>query len=76
MFNLYKNAIDPNSFIGLVGNGKTANNEKHERENRWIVSSIAALSLLILSVIANGSQAQTSFETQQFATLASYSSVA
>ena len=76
MFNLYKNAIDPNSFIGLVGKGKNVNSAKQERENRWIISSIATLSLLIVSVIANGSQAQSHFEAQQFAKIASYSSVA
>lgn len=76
MFNLYKNAIDPNSFIGLVGKGNNVNSVKQERENRWIISAIATLSLLIMSVIANGSQAQSSFEAEHLAVVASYSSVA
>jgi len=76
MFNLYKNAIDPNGFIALVSKGENVISEKQARENRWIVSSVAALSILIVSVIANGSQAQSNFEAQQFATIASYSSAA
>ncbi|MBL4602187.1 MAG: hypothetical protein JKY84_05545 [Emcibacteraceae bacterium] len=40
-----------------------------------IVSGFAVVSLLILSVIVNGSQYQTSVEAQKLTTLASYSSV-
>ncbi len=75
MFNLNKDAVDQNGFISLVSKGTKTINEKHERESRWIVSSLAVLSLLVVSLIANGSQAQTKFEEQQIASIVSYNSV-
>lgn len=61
MFNLYANE-DQNGIMSLLGSKSVKDNSK---ENSRIISSFAVLSLLILSVIANGSQAQTSFELQQ-----------
>ena len=61
MFNLYANET-PNGIMTLLGSNSSKDNSK---ENSRIISSFAVLSLLILSVIANGSQAQTSFELQQ-----------
>lgn len=76
MFNLYKNAVDQNSFIGLVNKSEKTISGKEVNENRWIVSSFLTISVLILSVIANGSQAQARFETQKLASIASYSNIA
>lgn len=76
MFNLYKNAVDQNSFIGLVNKSEKIISEKEINENRWIVSSFVAISVLVLSVIANGSQSQARFEAQKLASLASYSNIA
>ena len=76
MFNLYNDAVDQNGFMGLVGKGEKAISEKEAKENRWIVSSFAVFSVLIISVISNGSQAQAGFEAQKFAKLASHSQVA
>ncbi|MEZ5757981.1 MAG: hypothetical protein R3D86_07155 [Emcibacteraceae bacterium] len=61
MLNLYKNAISPNSFLGLVGNKPQADTKILENNNRRIFAGFAVLSLLILSVISNGSQHQLGF---------------
>lgn len=74
MFNLYKNS-DVNNFMNLVRNDNSANEEVFENKSRKIASGFAVLSLLILSVIANGSQHQQNVELQKQSTMASYSSV-
>jgi len=76
MFNLYKDAIDQNGFMGLVSKNVTAVSKYHQADSRRIVSGFAIVSLLVLSVIANGSQHQTSIKTQTVATIDSYSTVA
>ncbi|MBL4602765.1 MAG: hypothetical protein JKY84_08470 [Emcibacteraceae bacterium] len=72
MFNLYNNSINQNGFMGLVSKNVTANSQDHAINSRKIVSGFAIVSLLVLSVIANGSQYQTSVEAQKLATIASY----
>ena len=75
MLNLYANQ-DQNGIMSLLGKNTPDNSHEIETNNRRIVSGFAVLSLLILSVIANGSQYQTSFEQQRQSTISSYSTVA
>lgn len=72
MFNLYSDSIDPNGFISLVSKTADNTNEEHRLSNRKILSGFAVASLLIVSVMANGSQSQKIAEIQQFAKIASY----
>ncbi|MDG1995316.1 MAG: hypothetical protein P8J14_02385 [Emcibacteraceae bacterium] len=72
MFNLYKNSINPNGFIALVGNNVNTTSDDHTIDSRKIVSGFAIVSLLIMSVIANGSQLQKLSEFQKIATINSY----
>ncbi len=74
MFNLYANAINPDGFISLVSKNTNNTNEDHTISNRKILSGFAVASLLIVSVMANGSQSQKNAEYQEFAKLASYTS--
>ena len=73
MFNLYANSISSDGFLGLVSKNVERNNKEFEINNRKILSGFAVVSLLIISVIANGSQYQANFELQKQATIASYS---
>lgn len=73
MFNLYANSTSSDSFLGLVSKNIDNDKEGFEINNRKILSGFAVVSLLILSVIANGSQYQINFEQQKQATIASYS---
>ncbi len=73
MLNLYANETR-NGIMKLVGKTEKTNVADINVENRRVLSSFAVLSLLILSVIANGSQVQASFEQQQQATIASFTS--
>lgn len=75
MFNLYSNATSSDSFLSLVSKNTISNNDDFKMSSQRIVSGFAVVSLLILSVIVNGSQYQTSVEAQKLTTLASYSSV-
>ncbi|HPF47457.1 MAG: hypothetical protein KDF58_06150 [Alphaproteobacteria bacterium] len=61
MLNLYKHAISPDSFLGLVANRPQSDAKILENNNRRIFTGFAVLSLLILSVIADGSQHQLGF---------------
>ncbi len=74
MLNLYANA-DRRGFLSLVAS--KPNNDLNEvmADNRKIISTFAVLSILIISVIANGSQYQTNFELQKQSTIASYTSM-
>jgi len=74
MYNLYANSIDPNGFISLVSNNKEVSSEENRISNRKILSGFAVASLLIVSVMVNGSQSQKIAEYQEFAKLASYTS--
>jgi hypothetical protein len=72
MFNLYKNSINPDGFIALVGTNVNATTDAHAIDSRKIVSGFAIVSLLIMSVMANGSQSQKISEFQKLATINSY----
>lgn len=74
MFNLYANSIDPNGFISLVSKNADVTTEENRISNRKILSGFAVASLLIISVMANGSQSQKIAEYQELAKLASYTS--
>lgn len=74
MFNLYANSIDPNGFISLVSKNSDVTTEEHRISSRNILSGFAIASLLIVSVMANGSQSQRIAEFQEFAKIASYTS--
>lgn len=76
MLNLYTNAIDNNGFMGLVNRNENVNVEEQENKSRKIVTGFAVLSLLVVSMIVNGTQHQTSVEVQKLATIASYSTLA
>lgn len=56
MFNLYKDAIDPNGFLALVSNNIDTTNEAHEVHSRKIFAGFAITSLAIMSVIGKGSE--------------------
>ena len=72
MLNLYRNSIDPNGFISLVSKNTENTTEEHRISSRKILSGFAVASLLIVSVMANGSQSQKIAEFQEFAKIASY----
>ena len=72
MFNLYNNSINQNGFMGLVSKNVAINSQDNAVNSRKIISGFAIVSLLVLSMIANGSQYQTSVEAQKLATIASY----
>ncbi|MDG1708000.1 MAG: hypothetical protein P8H03_04520 [Emcibacteraceae bacterium] len=72
MFNLYKNSINPDGFIALVGKNLNTTTDAHAIDSRKIVSGFAVASLLIMSVMANGSQSQKISEFQKLATISSY----
>lgn len=74
LFNLYKNS-DGDNFMNLVRKNNSINEQAFENKSRIIASDFAVLSLVILTVIANGSQLQQSVEHQKQSTVASYSSV-
>ena len=74
MFNLYTTETK-DGFMGLVSNKVTSTKPEHEIDNRRIVAGFAIISLLVLSVIANGSQYQTNLEQQRYATIASHTTV-
>ena len=74
MFNLYTNETK-DGFMGLVAKKEHSSASAHEIDNRRILSGFAVVSLLVLSVIANGSQYQTSVETQRVASIASHTAV-
>lgn len=74
MFNLYATSTGSDSFLRLMNKDVENNKKEFEIKSRKILSGFAVASLLILSVIANGSQHQISFEQQKQATIASYSS--
>jgi len=76
MFNLYTNAIDQNGFMALVTKNVNVTSNEHVLKSNRIITSFAVVSLLVLSVIANGTQQQVSAEVQKFATAASYKSLA
>jgi hypothetical protein len=58
MFNLYKNSINPNGFMGLVSNNIDTTTADHAIDSRRIVSGFAVMSLLVMSLMASGSQTQ------------------
>lgn len=76
MLNLYTNAIDTNGFIGLANKNENVNVDEQQIKSRDIVTGFAVLSLLVVSMIVNGTQYQTNVEAQKVATIASYSTLA
>jgi len=85
MFNLYSNTTSPDSFLGLVAKKQDPYAEKFENDSRRVVThtmaqvqavtGFAVASLLVISLIANGSQAQSNFEMQTPTASSSYSNV-
>lgn len=76
MFNLYTDAIDQNGFMALVSKNVNVTSSDHVLKSKRIITSFAVFSLLVLSIIANGTQQQVSAETQKIATAASYNTFA
>ncbi len=74
MLNLYTNETK-DGFMGLVAKRGASSSTAHEIDNRRILSGFAIVSLLVLSVIANGSQHQISVEQQRVASIASHTAV-
>lgn len=75
MFNLYTNAIDPNGFMGLVSKNINANDHETEVESRKIITGFALASVLIISLIANGSLSQQLSAVQKNTAIASYATL-
>ncbi len=73
MLNLYANETR-GGIMSLVTN-KAKLSAANDVNNRRIITTFSVVGLLVLSVIANGSQAQARFEQQQQSEIASYTSV-
>ena len=54
MFNLYKDAIDPNGFMALVSKNVDATTTEQETHSRKILSGFAIASLAIVAVMNKG----------------------
>lgn len=76
MFNLYTNAIDQNGFMALVTKNVNVTSSDHLLKSKRIITSFAIVGILVLSIIANGTQQQVNAEAQKIATVASYKTFA
>ena len=54
MFNLYKDAIDPNGFMGLVSKNSNSTSAAQETHSRKIALGFAIASLAIVAVMSKG----------------------
>ena len=56
MFNLYKDAIDQNGFMGLINKNSNSSSVAHETHSRKIISGFAIASLTIVAVMTKGAE--------------------